>query len=106
MGRPSTYAPEVRERAVRMVQEHASEYPSQWAAIRSIAEKIGCTHEALRRWVRQAERDQGRRAGLTTDERQQLKALQRENAELKRANDILRKASAFFAQAELDRRSK
>jgi transposase len=106
MGRPSTYAPEVRERAVRMVQEHASEYPSQWAAIRSIAEKIGCTSEALRRWVRQAERDQGQRPGLTTDERQQLKVLQREVAELRRANDILRKASAYFAQAELDRRSK
>ncbi len=106
MGRPSTYAPEVRERAVRMVQEHASEYPSQWAAIRSIAEKIGCTSEALRRWVRQAERDQGQRPGLTTDERQQLKALQREVGELRRANDILRKASAYFAQAELDRRSK
>ena len=106
MGRPSMYAPEVRERAVRMVQEHASEYPSQWAAIRSIAEKIGCTSEALRRWVRQAERDQGQRPGLTTDERQQLKALQREVGELRRANDILRKASAYFAQAELDRRSK
>jgi len=106
MGRPSTYAPEVRERAVRMVQEHASEYPSQWAAIRSIAEKIGCTHEALRRWVRQAERDQGQRPGLTTDERQQFKALQREVSELRRANEILRKASAYFAQAELDRRPK
>ncbi len=106
MGRPKTYAPEVRERAVRLVQEHASEYPSQWAAIRSIAEKIGCTHEALRRWVRTAERDLGQRPGATTDERQQLKALQRENAELKRANEILRKASAYFAQAELDRRGK
>jgi transposase len=89
-----------------MVQEHAREYPSQWAAIRSIAEKIGCTHEALRRWVRQAERDEGQRPGLTTDERQQMKALQREVAELKRANEILRKASAYFAQAELDRRPK
>ncbi len=106
MGRPSVYAPEVRERAVRMVQEHAAEYPSQWAAIRSIAEKIGCTHEALRRWVRQAERDQGQRPGLTTDERQQVTALQPEVAELKRANEILRKASAYFAQAELDRRPK
>lgn len=106
MGRPSTYAPEVRERAVRMVREHAAEYPSQWAAMRSIAEKIGCTHEALRRWVRTAERDQGQRPGLTTDERQQLRVLQRENAELKRANEILRKASAYFAQAELDRRGK
>jgi transposase len=106
MGRPSKYAPELRERAVRLVQEHADEYPSQWAAMRSVAEKLGCTTEALRRWVRQAERDQGRRPGLTTDERQQFKALQRENFELKRANEILRKASAYFAQAELDRRGK
>jgi transposase len=87
-----------------MVQEHAHEYPSQWATIRSVAEKLGCTVEALRRWIRQAERDQGRRPGLTTDERQRLKDLERENHELKRANEILRKASAFFAQAELDRR--
>jgi transposase len=89
-----------------MVQEHAGEYPSQWAAMRSVAEKLGCTIEALRRWVRQTERDQGRRPGLTTDERAELKRLQRENFELKRANEILRKASAFFAQAELDRRAK
>ena len=106
MGRPSKYSPELRERAVRMVQEHAHEYPSQWAAIRSIAEKLACTTEVLRRWVRQAERDQGRRPGLTTSERERLAALERENRELKRANDILRKASAFFAQAELDRRWK
>jgi transposase len=106
MGRPSKYAPEVRERAIRMVQEHRPEYPSQWAAITSIAAKLGCTTETLRRWVQQAERDAGARPGLTTDERQQLKALQRENFELKRANEILRKASAFFAQAELDRRPK
>ena len=106
MGRPSKYAPELRERAVRMVQEHASEHPSQWAAVRSVAEKLGCSTEALRRWLRQAERDQGHRPGLTTDERQHLKALQRENFELKRANEILRKASAYFAQAELDRRGK
>ena len=106
MARPSKYSPELRERAVRLVQEHAHEHPSQWAAIRSVAEKIGCTVEALRRWVRQAERDQGRRPGLTTDERQQLKELERENHELKRANEILRKASAYFAQAELDRRAK
>lgn len=106
MGRPSKYAPELRERAVRLIQEHADEYPSQWAAIRSVAEKLGCTTEALRRWVRQAERDHGRGPGLTTDERQQLKALQREVVELKRANEILRKASAYFAQAELDRRGK
>jgi transposase-like protein len=89
-----------------MVFEHRSDYPSQWAAIKSIAQKIGCTVEALRRWVRQAERDQGKRAGLTSDERERLKALERENLELRRANEILRKASAFFAQAELDRRPK
>ena len=104
MGRPSRFSPEVRERAVRMVQEHEGEHPSQWAAIRSIAEKMGCTPETLRKWVRQAERDSGKRAGLTTDERQQLKDQEREIRELKRANEILRKASAYFAQAELDRR--
>jgi transposase len=89
-----------------MVFEHQAEHESQWSAMRSIAEKIGCTTETLRHWVRQAERDQGRRPGLTTDERQRLKELERENRELKRANEILRKASAFFAQAELDRRAK
>ena len=106
MPRPSKYSPELRERAVRLVQEHAHEHPSQWAAMRSVAGKLGCTVEALRRWVRQAERDQGKRPGLTTDERRQLTDLQRENFELKRANEILRKASAYFAQAELDRRAK
>src|SRR5439155_24014231 len=106
MGKGSRYSPEVRERAIRMVQEHAHEHPSQWATIRSVAEKLGCTVEALRRWVRQAERDRGQRPGLTTDERQKLKELERENRELKRANEILRKASAYFAQAELDRRAK
>jgi len=106
MGRLSRYSPEVKERAVRMVHEHATEHSSQWQAIRSMAEKLGCTAETLRRWVRQDERDHGRRPGLTTDERQRLKELERENRELKRANDILRKASAFFAQAELDRRAK
>jgi transposase len=89
-----------------MVREHGPEHPSQWAAIQAIAAKLGCTAETLRRWVRQDERDQGRRPGLTTDERHRLKELERENRELKRANEILRKASAFFAQAELDRRAK
>ena len=89
-----------------MVFEHEREYSSQWSAMTSIAAKIGCTAETLRKWVRQAERDQGRRAGLTTDERRRLKDLERENRELKRINEILRKASAFFAQAELDRRPK
>jgi transposase-like protein len=100
------YAPEVRERAVRMVFEHADQHTSQWAAIVSVAGKIGCEPETLRRWVRQAERDGGRRAGLTTDERERIKMLERENRELRQANEILRKASAYFAQAELDRRSK
>jgi transposase len=100
------YSSEVRERAVRMVFNHAGDYPTQWAAITSIAAKIGCTPETLRSWVRQAERDAGQRAGLTTDERARMKQLERENRELRQANEILRKASAYFAQAELDRRSK
>jgi len=100
------YAPEVRERAVRMVFEHQGEHASQWTAIGSIAAKIGCTAETLRGWVRQAERDQGLRAGPTTDDREQIKALEREVRELRQANEILRKASAYFAQAELDRRPK
>ena len=106
MSRPSRFSPEVRERGVRMVLEHAEEYDSRWAAIRSIAEKLGCAAETLRSWVRQAERDTGKRPGLTTDERKRLKELERENFELRRANEILRKASAYFAQAELDRRTK
>ncbi len=106
MGRPSRYSPEVRERAVRMVFEHQGEYGSQWATIASIASKIGCTSETLRKWVRQTERDTGQRSGLTSEEKQRLKELERENRELKRANEILKKASAFFAQAELDRRGK
>jgi transposase len=106
MSRASKYAPELRERAVRMVFDHAHEHPSQWATIRSVAEKIGCTVEALRRWVRRAERDGGQRPGLTTDERARLKQLERENFELKRANEILKTASAYFAQAVLDRRAK
>jgi transposase len=102
---PTTKFPaEVRERAVRMVAEHTGEHDSQWAAINSIASKIGCTAESLRRWVRQAEKDQGKRPGLTTAEGERIKQLERENRELKRANEILRLASAFFAQAELDRK--
>jgi transposase len=99
----SKYAPEVRERAVRMVFEHTGEHASQWAAIGSIAAKIGCTAETLRGWVRQAERDQGKRPGPTTDEQERIKTLEREVRELRQANEILRKASAYFAQAELDR---
>jgi transposase len=106
MSTSNKFSPEVRERAVRMVFEHQGEYESQWAAIGSIAEKIGCTSETLRKWVRQAERDKGRKPGLTGEERERLKGLERENRELRRANEILRKASAFFAQAELDRREK
>ena len=104
MGRPRKYSPEVRERAVRLVFDHAHQHASQGAAIRSVAEKIGCTSETLRHGVHQAERDTGRRPDLTTEERDRLKTLARENRELKRANEILRQASAFFAQAELDRR--
>ena len=106
MNKSARYSPEVRERAVRLVSEHQGEYPSQWAALESIAPKIGCTAETLRKWMRKAERDQGMREGLTTSDRERLKALERENRELKRANEILRKASAFFAQAELDRKAK
>jgi transposase-like protein len=106
MSTSKKYSPEVRERAVRLVLEHQDEYDSQWAAIGSIAEKIGCTSETLRKWVRQAERDRGHKSGLSSDERDRLKTLERENRELRRANEILRKASAFFAQAELDRREK
>jgi transposase len=106
MNKATRYAAEVRERAVRLVFEHQGEHDSQWAAIGSIASKIGCTAETLRKWVRQTERDQGKRSGLSSSERDRLKELERENRELKRANEILRKASAFFAQAELDRRPK
>jgi transposase len=104
--RTSPYSPEVRERAVRMVFDHQGEHASQYEAIRSIAQKIGCSGETLRNWVRQAERDQGQRAGPTPDERERIKVLERENRELRQANEILRKASAYFAQAELDRRWK
>ena len=104
MARRSRYSEEVRERSVRMVLEHGAEYASQWEAIRSIAGKIGCSPETLRKWVRQTEIDSGRRSGLTSEEQAQIKELERENRELRKANDILRKASAYFAQAELDRR--
>ena len=100
------FSPEVRQRAVRMVLDHGGDHASQWAAIGSIAAKIGCTAETLRKWVRQAERDAGQRLGTTTEERERIKTLERENRELRQANEILRKASAYFAMAELDRRSK
>lgn len=102
----SRFAPEVRQRAVRMVLEHGGDHASQWAAIGSIAAKIGCTAETLRKWVRQAERDGGQRPGATTEERERIKALESEVRELRQANEILKKASAYFALAELDRRSK
>ena len=103
MGKNSRYSAEVRERAVRLVLEHQGEYDSQWAALESIAAKIGCSAETLRKWVRRRERDEGRGEGLSSDERARMKELEREVRELRRANEILRKASAYFAQAELDR---
>jgi len=103
MTRPSRYPQELRERAVRMLFEHQDEHSSQWAAITSIAEKFGVSSETLRKWVRRAETDGGLRPGLTTDERERLKGLERENRELRRANEILKSAAAFFG-AELDRR--
>ena len=106
MEKRGKYPAEVRERGVRLVLEQQGSHESQWAAITSIAAKLGCTAETLRKWVRQAERDAGARPGLTSSERARLKELERENRELKRANEILRKASAYFAQAELDRRAK
>jgi transposase-like protein len=106
MNKSTKFSPEVRERAVRMVQEHRGEYPSLWAAIESIAPKIGCVPQTLHEWVKRDEVDSGQREGVTTSERERIKTLEREVKELRRANDILKAASAFFAQAELDRRLK
>jgi transposase len=102
----ASYSPEVRERAVRLVLEGGGEHPTQWAAISSVAAKIGCTAETLCKWVRQAERDGGQRPGPTSADRERIKVLEREVRELRQANEILRKASAYFAMAELDRRSR
>jgi transposase-like protein len=104
--RQQRFSPEVRERAIRLVREQTSQHSSQWAAIEAIAPKLGCTSETLRRWVRDAEREAGERPGPTRSDTERLQALERENRELKRANEILRKASAFFAAAELDRLTK
>ena len=106
MNKSPKFSPEVRERAVRMVQEHRADYSSLWAAIESIAPKIGCVPQTLNDWVKKAEVDSGRRAGIPTEMAERMKALERENRELRQANEILRKASAYFAMAELDRRSK
>lgn len=106
MARQSKFAPEVRERAVGLVREAQQSHESEWAAIKSVAEKIGCSPEALRKWARQSQRDAGQRPGLTTEDKARIKDLEREVFELRRTNEILRKASAFFAQAELDRRPK
>jgi len=106
MGRRSRFSEEVRDRAVRMVMEAEGSHASQWAAIVSVAEKIGCAPETLRNWVRRVERDTGQRLGHTTADEERVKELERENRELRRANEILRTASAFFAQAELDRKLK
>jgi transposase len=97
------YSTEVRERAVRMVLDHEKDHPSRWSAIESVAEKIGCAPQTLHDWVRKTEIDSGKRPGVTTDMAEKMKALERENRELRQANEILRKASAYFAQAELDR---
>ena len=106
MNKSNKFSPEVRQRAVRLVQEHRGEYPSLWAAAESIAPKIGCVPQTLLDWVKRAEIDTGAREGVTTADAQRLKDLERENKELRRANEILKLASAFFAQAELDRRLK
>jgi transposase-like protein len=106
MNTQKRYSAEFRERAVRLIDEQMKEGQSQWAAMQSISQKLGCTPESLRRWTRRVEIDEGKRPGLTSEERERLKQLERENRELKRANEILKTASAFFAQAELDRRLK
>ena len=106
MRKSTKFSPEVRERAVRMVQEHRGEYPSLWSAIESISAKIGCVPQTLHEWVKKSEIDSGAREGVTSDERERVKALEREVKELRRANEILKLASAFFAQAELDRKLK
>lgn len=106
MGKATKFSPEVRERAVRLVFEQTKDNGLQWAVICSVAEKISCTPETLRRWVRQAERDKGKREGLTTNEREEFKRLQRKNRELRKANEILRLASVYSAKAELDRQQK
>ena len=106
MKRQPTYSPEVRDRAVRLVLTSEHEHSSRWAATQSVASKIGCTPETLRKWIQRTEVDQGIKAGVTTDQAQRFKELERENRELKRANEILKKAAAFFAQAELDRKPK
>ena len=106
MNKSNKFSPEVRERAVRMVQEHRGEYPSLWAAMESIAPKIGCVPQTLLEWVKRSEVDAGMRPGTATEEAERIKELEREVKELRRANDILRTASAFFAQAELDRKLK
>lgn len=106
MNKSNKYSSEVKERAVRMVQEHRGDYPSLWSAIESIAPKIGCSAHTLLEWVRRQEVDSGQRTGVTSEERERIKALEREVKELRRANEILKLASAFFAQAELDRKLK
>jgi transposase-like protein len=106
MNKSNKFSPEVRERAVRLVQEHRGEYPSLWAAVESIAPKIGCVPQTLLDWVKRSEVDAGMRPGVTTAEAQRIRELEREVKELRRTNEILKLASAFFAQAELDRRFK